>query len=150
MKVLFTGTRDVGRTDSLKYIDEIVKFLAEREQPITHIIVGGKTSSTSSGTYGIDNVVFEWAERNKIPTTVFYANWDKHGKAAGPIRNKAMCAFARSIHCHRAVAIWDGYSPGTKGTIKLAHEHGMSVLIKKLNKTKYEYLNYSGTKPLLV
>lgn len=39
---------------------------------------------------GADTVAGNWAERNGIETQVFPADWQKHGRGAGPIRNKQM------------------------------------------------------------
>lgn len=39
---------------------------------------------------GLDKLVREYAEKNRTPMTVFYADWDKYGKPAGHIRNKTM------------------------------------------------------------
>lgn len=41
------------------------------------------------------------------------ANWTKHGRGAGPIRNAEMAKVA-----HGLIAIWDGRSPGTRSAIE--------------------------------
>ena len=55
---------------------------------------------------------------------VFIAEWDVYGKAAGPIRNKAMIDKADAL-----IAFWDGDSRGTKDCIKHATHKGIPVLI---------------------
>lgn len=42
------------------------------------------------GAWGADWLCGMWADKNKIPYLTVEANWDKHGKSAGPIRNRAM------------------------------------------------------------
>ncbi len=39
---------------------------------------------------GADRLAFLWAYRNKVSYAQYIADWDKHGKAAGPIRNGEM------------------------------------------------------------
>ena len=44
------------------------------------------------GAGGADTLAGEWAVRQAIPVLVFPADWHKHGRAAGPIRNAQMLA----------------------------------------------------------
>lgn len=39
---------------------------------------------------GADNLVRLWCFDHKYPVQIYYADWEKHGKAAGPIRNTAL------------------------------------------------------------
>lgn len=39
---------------------------------------------------GVDDWAAKWADANKIPWLSFPAEWGKHGRAAGPIRNQQM------------------------------------------------------------
>ena len=39
---------------------------------------------------GADTLGAMWADSRNIPSTPYPANWTKHGKAAGPIRNQLM------------------------------------------------------------
>lgn len=39
---------------------------------------------------GADMLAVLWAVQMGIPVVAFPADWDKHGRAAGPIRNKQM------------------------------------------------------------
>lgn len=48
----------------------------------------------SGGAKGIDTIAREYAKLNDIPYTEFPADWNAHGKAAGPIRNKQMAQYA--------------------------------------------------------
>ena len=58
--------------------------------------------------------------------TEFLADWETHGKAAGPIRNKKMAEYA-----DRLLLIWDGESRGSKS---------MKNEMTKLNKPIYELI----------
>ncbi len=55
----------------------------------------------------------------------FPAEWDKYGKRAGYIRNKAMADVADAV-----VAFWDGASEGTKHMIDIATEMNLPIRIK--------------------
>ena len=44
----------------------------------------------AGGAQGADTLAVEWAQARGIRTEVYMAEWDKYGRAAGPIRNKQM------------------------------------------------------------
>lgn len=62
---------------------------------------------------GVDQSGLAWAVDNKIQIAAFPADWDKHHKAAGHIRNKEMAE-----DCDCALIFWDGISPGTKNMME--------------------------------
>lgn len=67
----------------------------------------------SGGAPGVDTMAREWCEFGS-PTKFkeYPADWNAHGKAAGPIRNQRMVDA-----CDFALVIWDGKSRGTKDSI---------------------------------
>lgn len=62
---------------------------------------------------GADEMAAVWAGGNKTPVKEFPAEWKKYGKAAGPVRNKAM-----AVYCDRALIFWDAKSKGTANMIE--------------------------------
>ena len=80
------------------------------------------TEVVSGGARGPDKMGEEWAQEKGIPVKKFPADWDMHGKAAGPIRNKEMAEYADA-----AVILWDEQSRGTKSMIDLARAAGLKV-----------------------
>ena len=42
------------------------------------------------GAPGADSIAAAWAIKRKVAVETFPAEWDKHGRKAGPLRNKAM------------------------------------------------------------
>lgn len=73
------------------------------------------------GAPGADSLAFEWAFANGIPVAEVKANWDRFGRKAGPIRNRAML----KLNVEAVVAF-----PGGKGTanmVKQAKEEGIPV-----------------------
>lgn len=63
-----------------------------------------------------------WALRNSIPVDRYPADWEKHGNAAGPIRNREMAKVAGQL-----IALWDGKSRGTASMIAEARKLGLYV-----------------------
>lgn len=59
---------------------------------------------------------------------VYKADWDKHGKAAGPIRNKKMVD-DNLEEIDLCVAFWDGKSKGTKNCFKYAERKGIKTRV---------------------
>lgn len=78
MRVLICGGRNFTDMPLLvRALDIVAAFV-----PITHVIQGGAL--------GADCLGQMYAENRKIPVTTFRADWRKHGRAAGPIRNQIM------------------------------------------------------------
>lgn len=61
---------------------------------------------------GADTIAAEFAKATDVDLIEMPADWDKHGKAAGPIRNREMAKLAT-----HALLFWDGKSRGTKNMI---------------------------------
>ena len=59
----------------------MVDFYLDRLQP-TSVICGGAR--------GADTLACEWARANNVEYIVYMADWQQHGRSAGPIRNKQM------------------------------------------------------------
>ena len=78
MKILVCGGRDY---DSEIALSKVLDRLNDSEN-ITELIHGGAR--------GADTLAGQWARDRDIPVTVFHADWKRHGKAAGVIRNQEM------------------------------------------------------------
>ena len=106
MKVLVCGGRDYG---DFHYLASILN-----EYEIDTIIHGNAR--------GADSLAERYGQIHGIPIERYPANWKKHGKAAGPIRNKEMLLDSEPdlvIAC-----------PGGRGTqhmIDTATEYGYEV-----------------------
>jgi hypothetical protein len=77
------------------------------------------------GCRGVDTLAQDWAWANQLPEREFPADWSR-GPQAGPERNARMIAEADAL-----VAVWDGKSTGTRGTITLAKRKGIRVVIAR-------------------
>lgn len=59
---------------------------------LSGILRGGKYVGVliHGGAQGVDSMAGTWARGLGIEESVFPADWEKHGRSAGPIRNKAL------------------------------------------------------------
>ena len=71
---------------------------------------------------GVDQLGEQWANLRGIPVKRFVPDWNKHGKAAGPIRNQAMARYANAL-----VLIWDGESRGSASMKREALKCGLKI-----------------------
>lgn len=118
MRVIIAGSREIRYLLTTDYVDMVAEVVAASgwRDEITCVISGGAR--------GIDTAGEAWARREGIPVIRYPADWDKHGKAAGPIRNELMAQNADAL-----LAVWDGVSRGTADMIRRARKHGLKVHI---------------------
>lgn len=106
MRILVCGGRDfLGITQLYRVLDA---------SKMTHLVTGGAR--------GVDKLAEEWARDRMVPYTVYPANWDKYGPAAGPVRNQQMLDEGKP---DKVIAF-----PGGKGTsdmIRRAQKAGIPV-----------------------
>ncbi len=76
----------------------------------------------SGGANGADALGERYAKEQNHPLKIFNADWEKHGKSAGPIRNQQMAVYADIL-----VAFWDGKSKGTRDMINKALIYGLEL-----------------------
>lgn len=125
MKVIIAGSRDIIAPKHL--VGEAVRRSGFK---ITTVISGAAK--------GIDLAGEAYAKHFKIPLEVFPADWNKHGKAAGPVRNTEMANVADAL-----IAVWDGESKGTKNMINTAKSKGLQVFVLTVS-LKNEFFNLEG------
>lgn len=68
---------------------------------------------------GVDELVRATAKRRGLALEVFPAIWAQHGKRAGAVRNLQLVR-----ECDSLLAFWDGVSPGTRITLRMAAAAG--------------------------
>lgn len=106
MNIIIAGCRDFNDYELLKKrCDKIIEDI-NTEDPITII---------SGGALGADRLGERYAQERGYNIKVFSADWDKHGKSAGPIRNQSMVDIG-----DRLIAFWDKKSKGTEDIITKA------------------------------
>jgi len=110
MKWLVCGGRDF---EGVEYLNESLSSYEWTYGTPDLIIVGGCR--------GADELAAEWAENNGVHVAEVRALWDKYGKRAGWMRNKAMLDLGPDV----VIAF-----PGGKGTemmVSLARQAGVKV-----------------------
>ncbi len=110
MKIIIAGTRTFADKRLLE------STMHEYPSAITEIVSGGAQ--------GADRCGEDYARLHNLNLTIFKADWDAHGKAAGPIRNRKMAQYADA-----AVVFWDGSSSGSKNMITEMRRLGKPVKI---------------------
>lgn len=127
MKVVIAGSRTFNHTEPY-YMRELEKLVQRFEDDY-----GTITMVVSGGARGPDKLGEMWARSNDVHLAKFPAQWDLHGKAAGPIRNQEMGEFADA-----AIIMWDGVSSGAK--------HMSQVMLKQKKPfiiDTFQVLNYN-------
>lgn len=115
MKVVIAGSRTC---DSFKDVEKAVaKFHKQhRGVEISEVVCGMAAGADFLGRY--------WAQINHIPVKEFPADWKKHGRRAGYVRNREMAKYADAL-----IAIWDGESRGTAHMIRICENYLMRVTV---------------------
>ena len=111
MKVLACGSR----TMPAQYMELILKALLEVKPTL---VIQGEAK-------GADLLAKACAVSLNIPVECFPADWGKHGKAAGHIRNQQMLDFGPDL----VIAFYPvtGITPGTKDMVRRAIAKGIPV-----------------------
>jgi predicted Rossmann fold nucleotide-binding protein DprA/Smf involved in DNA uptake len=109
-RVAIVGSRNYADLESVR---AFVKAL-----PPHSIVISG-------GASGVDCAAVEEATVRGMETVVYLPDWQRFGKAAGPIRNRKIVMCADVV-----VAFWDGRSLGTAHTIRIAESLGKTVVTK--------------------
>ena len=109
MRVIIAGSRNTELTSKEIY-QELDKIYSKID--ITKVLSGGAR--------GIDTYGEAWAILNKIFVERYTADWNKYGKAAGPIRNRKMAENAD------ALIVFPGGS-GTRSMISEARKRNLTI-----------------------
>jgi hypothetical protein len=75
------------------------------------------TEIVSGKARGADTLGEQYAKEKGIPVKEFPADWNKYGKAAGPIRNEEMARYADWL-----IAFWHPDCKGTTNMIRIMRE----------------------------
>ena len=119
-RLIVAGGRDF---DNYCLLDSKLDYFTMRIDFKLLEVVSGKAR-------GADTFGEIWARERGVTVAEFPANWDKHGKSAGYIRNREMAEYSvANGNRGLLVAFWDGNSKGTRSMIDLGHSYGLDVRI---------------------
>ena len=110
MKVIIAGSRSITDYATVERAMETCPFVND-----IATVISGRAQ-------GIDRLGEEWAYAQGIPVIQMPADWESHGKSAGPIRNRAMAKLADAL-----VLIWDGSSAGSADMLRVMKKTGKPV-----------------------
>lgn len=102
MKVIIAGSRLFTDYELLK--QHMAEVIEDECLEIEEVVSGTAP--------GADRLGERWAAERNIPIRRFPANWEKYGKAAGPLRNGEMAAYGDFL-----VAFWHPLCRGTTNMI---------------------------------
>jgi YspA, cpYpsA-related SLOG family len=120
MKVIIAGGREINDYELL------LQAVLNAGFDITAVVSGGAR--------GVDSLGERFAQETGLQLFKFPADWDKHGRSAGPIRNRVMGDFADAL-----IAIWDGKSKGTRDMIEYATKKGLKVYVERIDALDTEH-----------
>jgi hypothetical protein len=113
MRVIIAGSRGI------EDYELVVRAVDESNFQVTEVVSGTAR--------GVDRLGERWARENGVPVVQFPADWMKHGKRAGYLRNEQMGEYADAL-----VAVWDGFSRGTVHMVATMEKLGKPVCLLNL------------------
>ncbi len=119
--MIIAGSRTFPRERCMTHLRDIFEA-----RPLPSVIVSGCAA-------GPDSFGIEWAEQRGLHVVRFPADWKKHGKRAGILRNVLMAEYAKE-RAGELMAFWDGESRGTAHMIEACERIGVptAILIHRL------------------
>jgi len=114
MKVLISGSR---KCETPSVVIERLEKLPKNDLLIIH-----------GSARGVDSIAQTWCVEKSINVTTYPADWNKYGRAAGPIRNREMLKENPDL----VIAFPCPNSKGTRDMIEAAKSAGFTVEIVEL------------------
>jgi hypothetical protein len=115
MKIVIAGPRDFDEYHAIVDAVRLSGFT------VSEVVSGCANGADAEGEL--------WARDHNIPAKRFPPDWETHGRAAGPIRNKQMAEYADA-----AILIWRGEkgTPGTANMLSCMRAVGKPVYLHKV------------------
>lgn len=115
-RVIIAGSRDFNNFELLtKACDKLLKKYEAKH---------GRLEIISGGARGADQLGERYAELRNYRVMQMPADWDKHGQAAGYLRNQDMAKQANAC-----VVFYNGISSGAKHMIDIARKSKLPLAV---------------------
>lgn len=118
MVVLICGSRYMTSETKIKDLIDSLQF--------DDIVIHG-------GAAGADSIADRLAKERGLAVMQFNADWNRHGRAAGPIRNKLMLDVGAPDVVH-AFPLIGADNSGTRNMMDLAEKAGVPVIVHIVEK----------------
>ena len=119
-RIVVAGCRDYENYEQAKaFIENCIKEIRKEN---TLVFMSGKCR-------GADALGEKYAKENGFDIEYYPAQWEKLGRAAGPIRNQKMAEV-----CDFVICFWDGESRGTRSMIGYAKKLNKPIKVKRIKK----------------
>jgi len=112
-RVVVAGSRTFNNFALMR--EKMDNILSQLEGSIT--IISGTAK-------GADTLGEKYAKSRGYRVVRFPADWERHGRRAGPLRNQEMADNATHV-----VVFWDGESGGSKNMIDEARKRGLPLRV---------------------
>lgn len=122
-KVLVCGGRDYSNIEKVKDVLDMINDICRN-----NFIESSEMIVIHGGARGADSLAGKWAKQNNIQSEVYLADWQNHGKRAGPIRNELMLKTGKP----NIVVAFPGGN-GTKHMVSIAKRDNIEVYEVKDN-----------------
>jgi hypothetical protein len=106
MKLAVLGTRTFNKLEMVDLITALWPLVKLKWPEVDMIVSGGADGVDAAAEHAAANLTGRYA-------LVIKAEWDKHGKAAGPLRNEKVAEIADCL-----LLIWNGRSPGSTDVLR--------------------------------
>jgi hypothetical protein len=113
IRILISGSRGYANYEEFAdlmgyYVSDIISK-HRSPMPSKPVFITGKART------GADDLIIRWCKEQGYQWCECPADWNKHGKAAGMIRNREMGLMATHL-----IVFWDGRSKGTRNMLEFA------------------------------
>lgn len=119
MRIMVTGSRSWGECDG---DERKLRFWLN----IWNARRSGFTLVHGACPKGADRLAAIWADGEGVPSEPWPADWNRHGRRAGFVRNSEMVA-SLDPEVDAVLTFWDGESRGAKMAADLARAAGLRV-----------------------
>lgn len=139
MKIIIAGSRDITNYEVVRQAVIASGYWREFKREI-EVVCGMAVhwkwkDDPLAG--GVDRWGYDFAKKNGLTIHPFPADWQRHGRGAGSIRNAEMGKFAKA-HEGRLLAVWNGVSTGTMDMVRWAKKNSLEhKLFKRVTDELY-------------